>query len=269
MSVNHYENFPVASILLPKRLRYAVETIYGFARSADDIADEGDATTQERQIELNRYSALLNKIENGETPDHPIFSPLAHVIHNHCLPIQPFRDLLSAFSQDVEKKRYANLGELIDYCRRSANPVGRLMMHLYGDHDTRHLAYSDAICTSLQLINFLQDIAIDFSHGRIYLPQDEMLAYHISESQIARGDGGGLWHPFMQKQIERARKLLQSGTPLGGKLHGRIGLELRVTILGGDVILRKLHADPACVFHHRTVLSRRDWIFMLSRALFR
>lgn len=268
MSVNHYENFPVASILLPKRLRSAVETIYWFARSADDIADEGDAAAQERLVELNRYSAFLDMIENGETPDHPIFSPLAHVIHNHHLPIQPFRDLLSAFSQDVEKKRYANLGELIDYCRRSANPVGRLMMHLYGDHDTRHLAYSDAICTSLQLINFLQDIAVDFSHDRIYMPQDEMLSHHVTELQIARGDSGSLWYPFMQKQIERACKLLQSGTPLGKQLRGRIGLELRMTILGGDAILRKLHADPACVFRHRPVLTRRDWILILSRALF-
>jgi squalene synthase HpnC len=268
VSVNHYENFPVASILLPKRLRSAVETIYWFARSADDIADEGDASAQERLIELSRYSAFLDEIENEKIPDHPVFSPLAHVIHNHRLPIQPFRDLLSAFSQDVEKKRYANLGELIDYCRRSANPVGRLVMHLYGDHDTRHLAYSDAICTSLQLINFLQDIAVDFSHGRIYLPQDEMLAHHVSELQIARGDSGGLWYPFMQKQIGRAQNLLQSGAPLGKQLHGRIGLELRMTILGGDAILRKLHADPACVFRHRPVLTRRDWISILSRALF-
>lgn len=268
MSVNHYENFPVASILLPKKLRLAVKAIYAFARSADDIADEGDALAITRLARLADYAALLNVIEGGFIPNHPVFTALALQINNHHIPLQPFRDLLSAFSQDVKKKRYANLGEIIDYCRRSANPVGRLMLHLYGDRDPKHLAYSDAICSSLQLINFLQDIAVDYGKNRIYLPQDELAAHHISETQIARGDSGGLWRVFMLKQIERARTLLQAGAPLGRHLKGRIGLELRITILGGETILQKLHADPSCVFHHRPVLTRRDWIIMLTRALF-
>ena len=267
MSVNHYENFPVASILLPKRLRRAVKAIYAFARSADDIADEGDATDEVRLARLTDYAAKLHQIENGVFLDDPIFTPLAHEIHVHQIPLQAFRDLLSAFSQDVVKKRYANLGEIIDYCRRSANPVGRLMMHLYGDHDSKHLAYADAICSSLQLINFLQDIAVDFRNNRIYLPQDELTAHQISESQIARGDSGGLWQVFMLKQISRTRDLLQAGAPLGRLLTGRIGLELRMTIMGGETILRKLHADPACVFHRRPVLTQRDWIVIFSRAL--
>jgi phytoene/squalene synthetase len=141
-------------------------------------------------------------------------------------------------------------------------------MHLYGDHDPRHLAFSDAICSSLQLINFLQDIAVDFSKGRIYLPQDEMAKYHVSEAQIAGGDSGGLWHMFMHQQLERTRKLLQAGAPLGRQLKGRLGLELRMTVLGGETILRKLHAEPACVFHDRPVVTRRDWIVILGRALF-
>jgi len=139
---------------------------------------------------------------------------------------------------------------------------------LYGDHDPRHLAYSDAICTSLQLINFLQDIAVDYQKNRIYLPQDELAAHHVSEAQIARGDAGGLWQVFMLKQIERARSLLQAGAPLARQLKGRIGLELRMTILGGETILRKLHADPGCVFHHRPVLTRGDWLAIVGRAFF-
>ena len=197
-----------------------------------------------------------------------MFGPLAASIRTHAIPLAPFRDLLSAFAQDVEKTRYAHFGEVMDYCRRSANPVGRLMLHLYGDHDARHQAYSDAICSSLQLINFLQDIEVDYRKDRVYLPQDELAAYHVSESQIAEGDTRGLWHTMMQKQIERARKLLQAGAPLGRQLKGRIGLELRVTILGGETILRKLHADPGCVFHNRPVLSKKDWIIMLGRGLF-
>lgn len=266
--VDHYENFPVASWLLPKRLRRPVEAIYRFARSADDIADEGDAPPAERLAQLAAYHAELDRIERGEPSTHPVFVPLAAAIREYAVPLAPFRDLLSAFAQDVEKTRYASFVEVMDYCRRSANPVGRLMLHLYGDRDPRHLAYSDAICSSLQLINFLQDIAVDYRKGRIYLPQDELAAYRVSETQIAQGDTRGLWHMMLHKQIERARKLLQAGAPLGRRLKGRIGLDLRVTILGGETILRKLHADPGCVFHNRPVLAKKDWITMLARGLF-
>lgn len=267
MPVDHYENFPVASWLLPKRLRKPVEAVYRFARSADDIADEGNALPAERLAQLAVYHAQLTRIENGDMPDDPVFGPLAEAIRAHAIPLAPFRDLLSAFAQDVEKNRYANFGEIMDYCRRSANPVGRLMLHLYGDHDLRHIAYSDAICSSLQLINFLQDIAVDYQKDRIYLPQDELAAHHVSEAQIAAGDTRGMWDTMMLKQIERTRKLMQAGAPLGRQLKGRIGLELRVTILGGETILRKLHADPGCVFHNRPVLTKPDWIRILGRAL--
>lgn len=267
MPVDHYENFPVASWLLPRRLRRPVEAIYRFARSADDIADEGDASAPERLAGLARYQATLDRIERGETPDDPVFGPLAVEIRTHAIPLAPFRDLLSAFAQDVEKTRYADFGELMDYCRRSANPIGRLMLHLYGDRDPRHLAYADAICSSLQLINMLQDVAVDWEKGRVYLPQDELATHHVSEAQIAAGDTRGLWHMMMHKQIERARKLLQAGAPLGRKLGGRIGLELRITILGGEAILRKLHADPGRVFHDRPVLTPKDWLFMVARGI--
>lgn len=267
MPVNHYENFPVASLLLPKKLRRPVEAIYAFARSADDIADEGDAPAAQRLADLAYYASQLDAIGAGQSPKEALFAHLAEEIQRHHIPLQPLRELLSAFSQDVEKKRYANLAEIIDYCRRSANPVGRLMLHLYGDDDPRHLAYADAICTSLQLINFLQDIAVDYQKNRIYLPQDEMAVHHISEAQIARGDTSGLWQVFMLKQIERARSLLQAGAPLAHQLKGRIGLELRMTIRGGETILRKLHADPGCVFHRRPVLTKIDWIVIVGRTL--
>ncbi len=267
MPVDHYENFPVASWLLPKRLRRPVEAIYRFARSADDIADEGDAAPDERLAQLAAYRRALDRIEHGETPDDPVFAPLAEAIRRHDIPLAPLRDLLSAFEQDVSKTRYASFGELMDYCRRSANPVGRLMMHLYGDDDPRHLACSDAICSSLQLINFLQDIAPDYRKGRLYLPQDELAALHVSEAQIAAGDTRGLWHTMMHRQIERARRMLQAGTPLGRILKGRVGLEIRLTILGGETILRKLHADPGCVFTRRPVLTPGDWLTMSLRSL--
>ena len=265
--VDHYENFPVASWLLPKRLRSPVEAIYRFARTADDIADEGNALPAERLRQLATYRHALDRIEAGDTPTDAVFAPLASAIRTHNMPFAPFRDLLSAFEQDVTKTRYASFGELMDYCRRSANPVGRLMMHLYGDDDPRHLAYSDAICSSLQLINFLQDIAVDYQKGRVYLPQDELAAHYVSETHIADGDTRGLWQAMMLKQIDRTRKLLQAGAPLGRILKGRIGLEIRITIRGGETILRKLHADPGCVFSQRPVLTRSDWLMMLMRSL--
>jgi squalene synthase HpnC len=188
-------------------------------------------------------------------------------IHHYRLPLSAFRDLLSAFSQDVTRKRYADFGEVMDYCRRSANPIGRLMLRLYGESDARSLAYSDGICSSLQLINFLQDIAIDYRKGRIYLPQDEMTRYGITEDQIARGDAGGTWEIFMRHQIERARRMLQAGAPLGRVLRGRIGLELRMIVLGGERILRKLHEARGDVFRHRPRLEGTDWLYMFGRAV--
>lgn len=267
MTTQHYENFPVASILLPRGLRRPVSLIYTFARQADDFADEGDLAPERRLALLDGFRAELGHIAAGEPPQTPLFGELAAMIAEHRLPLDAFYDLLDAFSQDVVKNRYADFGELMQYCRRSANPVGRLLLHLYGASDRRNLAYSDAICSSLQLINFLQDVAIDYRKNRIYLPQDEMAKYRISESQIAQGDNSGAWSAFMRFQIERARRLLQSGAPLGKILPGRIGLEMRMIIMGGESILRKLHACQGDVFHRRPVLQPRDWAYMLYRSV--
>lgn len=263
----HYENFPVASFLLPMRLRRPIGLIYAFARNADDFADEGDLPPEQRLALLDGYRRQLNRIGAGETPEDPLFAALAEIIGEYSLPIQLFHDLLDAFSQDVVKTRYEHLGEVMDYCRRSANPIGRLLLHLYGETDARNLAYSDAICSALQIINFLQDVAIDYRKNRIYLPQDEMRKFHVSEQQIAAGNAEGPWWPFMQFQIERARRLLQSGAPLGLTLKGRIGLEMRSIIAGGETILRKLHRHQGDMFQHRPVLRPWDWAYMTYRAV--
>jgi squalene synthase HpnC len=265
--VDHYENFPVASRLLPRRLRRPVELIYAFARRADDLADEGERPDADRIADLEGYRAELRRIEQGMEPEMPLFRDLAGIVHEHRLPVQLFHDLLDAFTQDVTKKRYADFGEVMDYCRRSANPIGRLLLHLFGAATPRNLALSDGICSSLQIINFLQDVAVDHGKGRIYLPQDELARYRIGEGQIARRDSGGMWRPFMLAQAERARKMLQAGAPLGLVLPGRIGLEIRMIVLGGERILKKIHESGGDVFRRRPMLEPRDWAYMLWRAV--
>ena len=185
MAVDHYENFPVASILLPKRIRRAVEIIYHFARQADDFADESDFADAVRLSKLDAFRAELNRIAAHVKPLTPLFADLAEIIEQHQLPLQLFHDLLNAFTQDVLKKRYANFDEVLDYCSRSANPIGRLLLHLYEEATPTNLTYSDAICTSLQLINFWQDVKKDYAINRIYLPLDDMARFGVTEEQIA------------------------------------------------------------------------------------
>lgn len=293
MPVDHYENFPVASFALPPHLRHPVEVIYVFARTADDFADEGDAPAAERIAALDDYEAQLDRIERGEAVEVKLFDKLAAVVREHRLPLQPLRDLLSAFRQDVTKTRYADFGEVMDYCRRSANPVGRLLMALFQDSDTRHLAYSDGLCSSLQLINFLQDVAIDYRKGRVYFPQDELARAGLSDALLGMLCGepapemptpalaplGGIpvvsavsapedrFRSFMLGQLKRVRNMLQASAPLGLVLKGRIGFETRMIIAGGDRILRKLHNDPLAPLKRRVKLNAWDWAVIILRAL--
>ena len=266
MAVDHYENFPVASILLPKRLRRAVELIYHFARQADDFADEGDFPNAERLAKLDGFRTELKRIAQHETPQTPLFCDLAAIISKHQLPLQLFHDLLDAFSQDVVKKRYVNFDEVLDYCRRSANPVGALLLHLYEEATPQNLAYSDAICTALQLINFWQDVTKDYAIGRIYLPLDEMARYGVTEAHIAESRVDDAWQQLMQFQVQRARDMMQSGAPLGSILGGRIGLEMRLIIAGGNRILAKLERARFDMFRRRPVLRPLDWVIMLGKS---
>jgi squalene synthase HpnC len=268
VNAGHYENFPVASILLPARLRPAVRAIYAFARSADDFADEGNHPSEWRLARLAEYHAHLHALERGESVDHPVFRNLAPHIRAHDLPYALFHELLDAFEQDCTKNRYAHFGEVMEYCRRSANPIGQLLLRLYDDRDAKHQAWADGVCSALQLINFLQDVAEDYRKGRIYLPQDEMARFGISERQIGEGRADALWQQFMKGQIERARRMLQAGAPLGRALKGRIGLEMRLIILGGDRILAQLHDSRGDMFAHRPRLGWKDGTLILWHALF-
>jgi len=290
MSVDHYENFPVASILLPARLRGPVRDIYRFARSADDVADEGDAPARERLDKLAGYRQALERIGAG-SPDLPaqdprsaIFTPLGRTIARFSLPLAPFFDLLSAFEQDVTTHRYPDEPALLDYCRRSANPVGRLMLHLYGAASPQNLAWSDAICTGLQLVNFWQDIAVDWRKARVYLPQDALARHGIDERFIAENarpaqtgagakppaawdETGAAWRALMRARAGRARELLVSGLPLARRLPLRPGFELALVVQGGLRILERLDQLHYDMFRRRPTLGKRDWALMLWRAV--
>lgn len=269
-AVDHYENFPVASVLLPARLRRPVAVIYRFARTADDIADEGDAAPQARLADLAALSDGLDRIEAGADPGTPLLRALAAVIAEHGLPLPLFRDLLDAFRQDVTVHRHANWDSLLDYSRRSANPVGRLMLHLYGAATPDRFARSDAICTGLQLANFWQDVAIDFGRGRIYLPADAMARHGVDEAALAAGRCDRQWLGLMRELQGRTRAMLQSGASLAPELSRqldwRIGWELRLVVQGGLRILERIEGVGYDVFRRRPTLRARDWPLMLWRA---
>lgn len=269
LSQTHYENFPVASVLMPARLRRPVALIYAFARQADDFADEGDLLPDERLEKLDGFRRQLDNIAQYQPCDLPLFDALSEAIQQHQLPLQPFYDLLDAFCQDVTKTRYNSHAELLDYCRLSANPVGLLMLHLYDQATPQNIHYSNAICSALQLINFWQDIAPDYQKGRIYLPQEDMARFGITEENIASGKVGEAWRQLLDFQITRAEQLLQEGQPLGRILTGRIGLEMRLIIAGGRTILRKLRHVQGDVFNKRPQLKPWDWVAMLAQATFK
>lgn len=265
----HYENFPVASILVPKRMRRPIVAIYAFARSADDFADEGELAPDIRLSQLNAYATKLDRIAANLREDDPIFIALADAIKQHELPMQLFYDLLTAFRMDVTTTRYANWDEVLRYCRYSANPIGRLLLHLYKETTPQQLAWSDAICSALQVINFLQDMEQDYiENKRIYMPMDEMAQFGIDESHFANTLSDAAMRRFINFQIGRAAALLRSGLPLAQALSGRLGLELRLTVQGGLAVLEALKRQDTSVFA-RPRLRHRDWLGIIWRATLR
>ena len=272
--VTHYENFPVASVLCPPHLRQPIAAIYAFARTADDIADEGDAPAAARLADLAAYHADLMAIAQGQPPSPrwaSVFLPLQAVLRSHQLPVPLLADLLSAFIQDVEKTRnavgYVDRDELLDYCRRSANPVGRLLLHLYGVTDARALQESDAICTALQLINFWQDLSVDIPRGRHYLPRADCAAHGVCQAELLALRSNPENIRLITGCARWARASMQAGAPLVHRLPGRAGWELRLVVQGGLRILDKVDALKGGSLHTRPRLHAWDWCVMLARAL--
>jgi squalene synthase HpnC len=268
VSAAHHENFPVASLLVPIPLRPAILAVYRFARMADDFADEGDVAAADRLAALDRFDAALDGIAAGVPPRAPPFPELAAAVARHALPLGPFRDLLSAFRQDVTTTRYATAEDVFDYCRRSANPIGRLMLRIFDADAPANVIASDAICTALQLINFWQDIAADWLRGRIYLPTEDLVRFGVTEAHIADARCDKAWSALMAFESARARALLESGRPLARALPWRLRLEISGVLAGGHRILDGIDATGGDVFRRRPQLSRSDWAGVARDAIF-
>lgn len=271
--LQHYENFPVASWLCPPHLRAPIAAIYHFARTADDIADEGDATAAERLAALCTYRAALDAAASGHpNADWPqVFGPLHTALRQHELPLPLLHDLLDAFVQDVEKTRdqsgYADDAALRDYCRRSANPVGRLLLHLYGVTDPVALRRSDAICTALQLINFWQDLSVDIPRGRHYLSAASCAQFGVSAQQLQALEQTPNATQLIAACADAARASMLNGSPLVHQLPGRAGWELRLVVQGGLRILHKMQTMGYATLQRRPTLGAADYAVMLWRAL--
>jgi len=261
----HYENFPVASLLVPRALRPHVCAVYAFARRADDFADEPRFAGR-RKARLIAWERRLSAAANGDAR-HPVFVALGHTIRTHALPVEPLRDLLSAFRQDVTVTRYGTYAELLDYCRRSADPVGRLVLALFDKLTPRRAEWSDAFCTALQLANHWQDVGIDAARGRIYLPLEDMAAFGVSEEDVLGARATEPFRNLLAYQVARTRELFDRGRPLCADVGGRLGLELRAVWLGGSAILDAIARNGYDVFARRPAHGTADRLRLAAGAL--
>ena len=270
MSVEHYENFPVASVLCPPALRPAVLAIYHFARTADDIADEGDAPAAHRLAELATYRAGLDAALAGRPAAgrwRAVFERLAPRVRQFRLPAPLLHDLLDAFEQDVRNPPYPDRPALLDYCRRSANPIGRLLLHLYEVRDARSLQQADAVCSALQLINFWQDLSVDGPRGRCYVPQADQQRHAVTRDELGRCVDSPRGRALVAALCDWSRALMTQGAPLALRVPGRAGWELRLVVQGGLRILEKIAAMDHAALRQRPKLSALDLPLLLWRAL--
>lgn len=262
----HYENFPVASLAVPRNLRPYVWAVYAFARAADDLADEGTRTPAERLQALDSWEGQLNDALAGR-PGGAVFVAIAETVAQTSLPVQLLRDLLTAFRMDVTTSRHQTFDDVLAYCRCSAHPVGRLVLHLFDAANAATVERSDEVCTALQLTNFWQDIAVDLQKDRIYLPLDDLRRFGYTEADLRASAMDGRFRDLMKFQVDRTRALFLSGRPLLGMVRGRLRFELDLTWRGGVAILDAIERSGYDVFRSRPVVGRADRLRILAAAI--
>lgn len=268
MARDHYENFPVASLFIPRQKRPHVAAIYAFARTADDFADEGNLQPFERLEKLDEWERKLDACYAG-TAEHPVFVALAETVRLHNIPRGPLAALLEAFRMDVTKRRYADFGELVHYCARSANPVGQLVLYIFGVASARTISLSDSICTALQLANFWQDVSVDRARGRIYVPLEDFDRFGYTEQEFGRGVADRRFADLMKYQVERTRDLFRAGEPLVREAGPGLELELTLTLRGGNAILDMVERAGSAVISRRPSLSLANKAALLTGAVLR
>ena len=264
---NHYENFPVISFLIPKDLRKHIAIIYWFARTADDIADEGTLTQAERLIQLNEFETRLTQTLKGNFSNQYDLA-LHSTVKEKNLSLKYFYNLLKAFRQDITVKRYEDFSSLQSYCVNSANPVGRLILELYNIRDENAFNYSDSICTALQLTNFWQDTALDFQKGRIYYPAKEMEKFGVTEKMFELNENNFNLKEMVKHNVERTLKLFDDGKNLLPFLNGRLNYEIKWTIMGGEKILDKIRLLNYNVLNFRPEITKKDVLSLLIKSFF-
>lgn len=267
LSKQHYENFPVASFLLQKNKRDDIAIVYWFARTADDIADEGQFSANERISALDEFETnFIDSLQHMYADNK--FKILSDVVVRNNLNPEYFTNLISAFKQDVLKYRYNNFDEVLDYCRRSANPVGRIVLNIFNIFDEDAYRYSDLICTALQLTNFYQDVEIDYAKGRIYFPLDEMNHFQVTENMFEMKENNHNFSSLLKHSINRTRNFFTEGKNLFQFLKGRLKLEIKWTVAGGEKILSKIEKNNFQIFGKRPKLNKTDFISILLKSLF-
>ena len=266
LAQSHYENFPVGSFLLPRDLRRPIRLVYAFARAADDMADEGNDPMEARLAKLDAWEAGLKHAMGGNR-ESSFFFELSGIIASHSIPPSLFFDLVEAFRMDARGRVYQTFKDVEFYCRHSANPVGRILLHLFGSPTDELCVYSDAICTALQLTNFWQDLSVDIDRNRVYIPQEDLERFGLTREDLRRKDGTGSLVPLLKYQVDRTRHFFLEGMPLLHLIDRRFALELRLTVNGGLQILRKIEAQQYDTLRRRPVLSAVDRAFLFGRSL--
>ena len=262
---SHYENFPVASSFLPKEIRKYVWTIYAFARIADDYADEPGFTLAERMDNLNQWEQYLDECYNGN-PTHRVFAALAETVERFQIPIELFKNLLTAFRADITVKRYDTYEDVLAYCHNSANPIGRLVLLLLNYRSETMMQFSDSICTALQLTNFWQDVSVDLQKDRVYLPLEELEEFGYSEQDLFNKKVNNRFCDLMAFQVRRTAELFAEGKPLLTMVGRDLSMELKLSWNGGTRILQKIHEQNYDVLTKRPALSKLDKLGLLFRS---
>ncbi len=263
---SHYENFPVVSLFIKKEMRKHVAIIYWFARTADDIADEGNFSAEERLLKISNFNERLAHILAGNYTDEYEHVLYLTINEKKLTPVH-FFNLLKAFKQDIFQQKWNTFNDILDYCTNSANPVGRLILELYNVRDDKAFYYSDKICTALQLTNFYQDVSIDILKNRIYFPIDEIEKFGVKLKSFELNENNDNLRQLVKFNVERAESFFREGENLLNYLSGRLQYEIKWTILGGRAILKKIIKSDYNVTNIRPSLSKFDYFFLFLKSL--